>query len=137
MDNEQCLSFTKEERVTGEKRIESLFTHGKSFVAYPLRVVYITTCEVSPVPVSVLVSIPKKRIRQAVKRNRVKRLIREAYRLNKHSLNTVETSEHKHLDIAFIYISDEIADFATIEKGVIKAMIKLNNLLDAGSGRVK
>ena len=112
--------FKKNERITGEKRIESLFSNGQSFVAYPMRVIFVKTASVPDLPpVSVLVSVPKKRIKSAVQRNKIKRLIRETYRLNKH-LITKEIDFR--LDVAFVYVKDELTDYATVEKGMLKAL---------------
>ena len=58
MDNEYRKFFNKNERLTGDKRIESLFACGKSFVAYPLRVVFLEKDSQVPVLVQILVSIP-------------------------------------------------------------------------------
>lgn len=121
MKQEQRYTFKKEERLTGEKRIENLFAHGQSFIAYPLRVVFLETPSVEELLVSVLISIPKKRIKSAVKRNRLKRLVREAYRLNKTFFNTALQENHR-LEVAFVYVKDELTDYATIEKAVIKAL---------------
>ena len=113
------FTFKKNERITGEKRIESLFSNGQSFVAYPMRVIFAKTASVADLPpVSVLVSVPKKRIKSAVQRNRIKRLIRETYRLNKHLIATCDC----HLDVAFVYVKDELSDYATVEKGMLKAL---------------
>ena len=114
-----CLTFKKKERVTGTKRVETLFTNGHSFLAYPLRVVFVKTAPIADIPpVSILISVPKKRIKPAVGRNRLKRLIRETYRLNKHLIDL----PNNHLDVAFIYLKDELSDYATIEKGMQKAL---------------
>ena len=58
-------------------------------------------------PVSILVSVSKRRFKRAVKRNRVKRQIREAYRMNKHGLLAVLTEKKCRLAVAFIYLSDQ------------------------------
>lgn len=129
MDVIERFRFTKGERITGERRIETLFARGRSFMAYPFRVVYLETEQFALSPLSVLVSIPKKRIKPAVHRNRMKRLFREAYRLNKHFFNTELLREKDHLEIAFIYVKDELCDYATVVKGVQKAMRELNNLV--------
>lgn len=122
MKEGQRYTLGKEERVTGEKRIEKLFTDGQSFIAYPLRVVFIVyECE-KRYPISILISIPKKRLRLAVERNRMKRLIREAYRLNKHLFDGECLQEGQALDMAFIYVKNEMAEYAAIEKGVKKAL---------------
>ena len=126
MKEEERFRFTKKERVSGERRIETLFTGGHSFMAYPFRVIFLETGDTLTEPLSVLISIPKKRVRAAVGRNRMKRLFREAYRLNKHLLNDALHTFSVHLEVAFIYVKDEPSDYVTIEKGVLKAMRELN-----------
>ncbi len=121
------LRFTlgKEERVTGIKRIEKLFADGRFFFAYPFRIVYLEyECE-HPVPVSVMVSIPKKRLKSAVKRNRMKRLFREAYRLNKHLFINILQADNSQLDIVFVYVKNELSDFDEIERSVNKAFCEI------------
>ena len=81
-------------------------------------------------PLSILISIPKKRIKSAVGRNRVKRLAREAYRLNKHLFLYHELAENKHLDVAFICVADKLCDYATVEKGMRKAIRELNQRIE-------
>lgn len=126
MKEEERFRFTKEERVTGERRIENLFTRGCSFMAYPFRVVFLETEDTQTAPLSVLISIPKKRLKAAVGRNRMKRLFREAYRLNKHLFISTTRPRSVHMEVAFIYVKDELSDYATVEKGVLKAMRELN-----------
>ena len=100
---EERYTFAKEERVTGAKRVDAIFASGKSFISYPLRVVYLQH-EQSPIPsCSILISVPKKRMKKAVHRIRVKRLVREAYRLNKKLTHDIDISEQS-LDIDFIYV---------------------------------
>jgi|LSQX01.1.fsa_nt_gb ribonuclease P protein component len=135
MNDGQRFTFTKEERVTGEKRIDALFSRGASFVAYPFRVVFLESERTFPVlPLSVLISIPKKRIRSAAKRNRIKRLIREAYRLNKHLFDPKLLPPGSRLDLAFVYVRDQGADYELIEKGVRKALISLEIHLNTKEG---
>lgn len=74
-------------------------------------------------PASILVSVSKKKFKRAVKRNRVKRQIREAYRNNKHGLYDLLVQKSVHLAIAFIYLSNEILPSEEIEK---KVKIALN-----------
>jgi ribonuclease P protein component len=117
--------FTKKERITGEKRIEALFAQGVSFMSYPFRIVYLKT-QNGVMPLSILISIPKKRIKSAVDRNRMKRLAREAYRLNKQSFLCRES----YLDVAFICVADKPCDYAIVEKGVRKAIKELNHRIE-------
>ena len=129
MNEEECFRLTKEERVSGERRIETLFTRGRSFMAYPFRVVYLQTAHPQTMPLSVLISIPKKRLKAAVDRNRMKRVFREAYRLNKHLLTEAVPPLSGHMEVAFIYVKEELCDFATVEKGVRKALRELTQLI--------
>lgn len=118
-------SFSKPEHLCGEKRITRLFTQGKAFIAYPLRVVYIIAPREDNATASVMVSVPKKRFKRAVKRNRLKRLIREAYRLNKHELTEKLDEKGLQIHVAFNYVSDEVLDFEMIEKKLKVALQKL------------
>lgn len=123
--------FRKEEKIIGEKRINSLFIEGQSFVAFPLRVVYRKTELSLSSSITVLVSVPKKRIKSAVKRNRIKRQVREAYRLNKHYLGAVTESTEHHLDIAFVFVREELMQYSIIEKGMIKGLTEIANRLSS------
>lgn len=125
MNDGERFRLTKIERITGERRIESLFTQGSSFMAYPFRVVWQIRNERPAASVSVLISIPKKRLKRAVDRNRMKRLTREAYRLHKQHLSGELPAGEGHLDVAFIYVKDEPSDYVTVEKGIRKAIREL------------
>ncbi len=94
-----------------------MFTGGvsKSFSVFPLRVVYMPMPE-QEVYSSILISVSKKRFKRAVKRNRVKRQIREAYRKNKHELLQALEAQGQPLAIAFIYLSDELIPSAMLEE---------------------
>ena len=118
-------TFPKSEHLCGEKRITELFTQGEAFMAYPLRVVYILQPKTDVEPVSVMVSVPKKRFKRAVKRNRIKRLMREAYRLNKQKLVGLIEEKEMQIHIAFNYVSNDELDFETIEKKMKQALNKL------------
>lgn len=129
MSDRNNSKFKKDEKVTGENRIETLFTKGKSFLAFPLRVVYLKNELSLPSSISVLISVPKKRIKSAVKRNRIKRQVREAYRLNKHCLDAVTEGKDHHLDIAFVFVKDELMEYSIIEKGMRKGLTEIANRL--------
>lgn len=73
------LSYGKSEKLKSKKSIELLFTEGDSVSSFPLRFIYINNSSDSRIGVSV----PKKKVPKAVDRNRIKRLMRESYRLNK------------------------------------------------------
>ncbi len=117
-------TFKKEERIVSNLLIETLFEKGnsQSLGAYPLRAVYLRTeHREGCAPVQLLISVPKKKFKHAVDRNRVKRQIREAYRKNKTLLEGIVT-EGQMLLIAMIWLSDK--HFATneVEKRVISLL---------------
>ncbi len=100
--------FRKWERISKEKTISKLFEGGaKSFCIYPIRMVYTETDQKVP-PVSVLITVPKRKIKKAVDRNKIKRQIKEAYRTQKNDLIEVVTKRNRQLIIGFIYVSDEL-----------------------------
>ncbi len=111
-------TFRKAERLCSKKHIEALFAgDNRSLTAYPLRAVYTETEDekiVNSKSVSLLISVSKRHFKHAVDRNRAKRLIREAYRLNK-GLLLDHLPEDTQLDLAFIWMSDELCDYAIIE----------------------
>lgn len=73
----------KQERLKSRKLIEKLYKEGNSVKTFPLRMMYIQTTHTSDFPCQVGVSVPKRNFKLAVDRNRIKRLMRETYRLQK------------------------------------------------------
>lgn len=130
MNEVESFSFGKDEKIVGEGIVDALFENGQSFVAYPLRVVYILHPEQKSPPISVLISIPKKRVKSAVNRNRLKRLIREAYRLNKRVVSDLCMERGFRLDIGFVYVKDEMVQFADIMKAMKKAIAELSKRIE-------
>ena len=113
--------------------IERLFSGGsKSFPAFPLRVVYMSVepVEEDMAAASILISVPKKRFKRAVKRNLVKRQVREAYRKNKHLLLDALASRNKRLIIAFIWLDNHIHSSAEVEEKVKKLLFHIVERLE-------
>lgn len=100
----------------------------RSFSVFPLRAVYMSVGE-QELPVSILISVPKKRFKRAVKRNRVKRQIREAYRKNKDLLVGGLQRREQRLAIAFIYLSDELIATAELEEKMKIALSRISEKL--------
>lgn len=121
--------FPKDEKLTGEIRIAKLFSVGSSFIQYPIRVIYRITDEISDSPVKVLVSVPKRKIRLAVNRNRIKRLMREAYRLNKGEFIRQIIEKDLNIQIALTYLSDKETGFAEIETKMKVLLLKLMDMI--------
>lgn len=80
-------------------------------------------------PVSILVSVPKKRFRHAVDRNRMKRLVREAYRLNKHILWKALEGKNERLMLAFVCMTDTLPSYQMVNKSMKKALIRVSEKL--------
>ena len=119
----------KEQRLYKKKAIQLLFEKGKGFNFYPFRVVvYAHTSEDDePSIPRFLVSVSKKRFHHAVKRNKVKRLVREAWRRNKSEL-IVKCEEYKiTFDIALVYTATTILPYEEIEKKIKQLSLRLNN----------
>ena len=123
------FSFSKAEHLCGEKKITRLFAEGNAFIAYPLRIVYLVLPKEDDIPVKVMVSVPKKRFKRAVKRNRLKRLMRESYRLNKGLLWDIFSEKEMQAHVSFQYISDEELGFRAVEKRMIGSLEKLKNAI--------
>ena len=96
----------------------------RSFSVFPLRVVYLPVEELEA-DASILISVSKRRFKRAVKRNRVKRQIREAYRVNKHELLNALAEKKCRLAIAFIYLSDQLTESSVIEERVKTALARI------------
>lgn len=101
--------FPKTERLCTYHSIQALFKEGKSIKKYPLKLIYLPL-DKALTPSQVLISVPKKKLKRAVDRNRIKRLIRESYRKEKHLLS----SQDKSYSLALIYMSDELVSYEQI-----------------------
>lgn len=123
MTESQKPTLPKVERLNSRILIEKLFTGGsKSLPAFPLRIVYMPV-EGENLPIAtILISVPKKRFKRAVKRNRVKRQVREAYRKNKQILLEPLKNSGKKIALAFIWLDNELHDSTDVEAKVIKLL---------------
>ena len=118
-------TFSKRERIVSKKLVEELFDRGNShaLTAFPLRMVYMLRERAQgDEPVQVLISVPKKRLRHAVDRNRVKRQVREAYRQNKQTLLDV-VPEGQQMVAAFVWQSEQLSPTASVE-GRVKNLLR-------------
>lgn len=119
----------KQERLKSRKQIEHLFKEGKSFSVPPLRVYY-TAC---PLPIANCslqfgVAVGTRHFKKAVDRNRVKRLIREAWRLQKNDLKQQLDTANQQLHVFFIFTGKEVPDYKLIAEKTTIALQKLEQL---------
>ncbi|KKX49793.1 ribonuclease P protein component [Sphingobacterium sp. IITKGP-BTPF85] len=124
-------TFKKNERLSSKKRIDNMFNNGKSFISYPLRVIYVSRLDDSVPPVSVFISVRKRKIKVVPKRNRVKRVIKEVYRLNKYQFIELARA-NRGLDIGFLYLHHEPLRYTDIEKALLKIAAKMKLLFEGG-----
>lgn len=120
-------TLSRSESLKSYKLIRLLFNEGQSFFSYPYRVFYIQQKAESNIPVKHLISVSKRKIKTAVKRNRIKRLFRESYRAQKHDLLKLVKSTDKQLLLAFVYVGDEKMEFSQINdytKSTLNQIIK-------------
>ncbi len=124
------FTFRKTERICSKRIIDALFAGGNPSIAiYPLRAVFMPV-DNPTAPASILVSVPKRRFHHAVDRNRMKRQVREAYRLNKHILDGVDfgtsaDSTPKGLAITFICITDKLCPSSVVTKSMVKILKRI------------
>ena len=120
-------TLSKSERISQKSLIDNLFSGGnKSFSSFPLRVVYKELETDKDIPrAMVLISVPKKNIKRAVMRNRVKRQVRDAYRKYKYLLLDELEAKEKHLLVAFIWIHHELNNSTVVDQTVKNLLLHI------------
>lgn len=116
------FTYGKKDKLKSQKQIAQLFKDGKGLTVFPLRVVYLPITFEDGSLIKAGVSVSKRLHKKAVARNRLKRLMREAYRLNKPLyFNNTNTS----FAFMFLYISKEFSTFKEVEAAMIKIFKKI------------
>ena len=120
----------KQERLKRRKLIEKLYTEGKSVKNFPLRMMYLQTQHTSDFPCQVGVSVPKRNFKLAVSRNRIKRLLRESYRLQKEIV-------YNNLEEPYVFMISYIGKEEPVYEEVFLKMQKLLNLFVEKTKEIK
>ncbi len=116
-------TLNKREKLKSKILIGELFDKGKSLSKFPLRLVYLKVEHSASCTIQVAFSAPKRKFKSAVDRNRIKRLMREAYRKNKHILH--KGVEEKYI-IMFTYTDENELKYVEIEEKLILLLNKLS-----------
>ncbi|HIU55205.1 MAG TPA: ribonuclease P protein component [Candidatus Gallibacteroides avistercoris] len=117
--------LTRNERLRGKSAIDRLFSRGRSFAVFPLRAVYSVVSVPDAPEISLLVSVSKKRFKRAVKRNKVKRLIKETFRLKKSIAAETLKESGKQVHLAILYLDKEIHPYHTFDSRMEELLKRL------------
>lgn len=117
------FTFKKDEKLKSRKQIEALFLEGKSVKSFPFRLIYHPLEFESNLSVKAGFSVPKKSIKLAVNRNRIKRMMRELYRLNKQQFTEHLTKTYAFM---FVYMAKEELPYSELEKSMKQLIFKFN-----------
>ena len=117
------FKFGKSEKLKSEKLIQELFDKGSSFYFFPFKVLAMPNPDPSTSTHQVLLTVSRKNFKRAVDRNRIRRRMRESFRLNKNLLPPTPK-----LLIAYIYNAKEILTFAQIQERLIKTFNRFDHV---------
>jgi ribonuclease P protein component len=118
-------TFRKEERLSEKKIIEKLFERGCAFYVSPFKILWICSDFKSKFPAKVMIAVSARNFRKAVDRNRIKRLIREAYRKNKYILYDAMQNSPEKCAFMLLYNGKDIIPFKDIELKIILILQRL------------
>ena len=133
MEQQNRYKLGKEARLKSRKLIDRLFKDGKSFSVLPFRVIFqLTKLPVSPVAFQLQAgfSVSKRHFKKAVDRNRIKRLMREAYRLQKNELELMVKSNPIQFVFFIIYTGKDIPNYQLVFKKIKGILLKLQKILN-------
>ena len=133
MEQQQRYKLGKQARLKSRKVIDQLFKGGRSFTVQPFRVIF--QCTKMPVITAAMqlqagFSVSKRHFKKAVDRNRIKRLMREAYRLQKNELELMIKIHPVNLVFFIIYTGKDLPDYQLVfekVKGILLKLQKISN----------
>ena len=124
------FSFRKDEILRKKKLIDRLFTEGSTFYIYPFKIFWLETALESLNPAQILFSVGKRSFKRAVDRNRVKRQIREVYRVQKHELYDKLVKDQQQCVMGIIYTTNVMLTTGELEIKIKAVLKRLNSELN-------
>ncbi len=118
--------FPKQERLCGRKEIDRLFDQGSAVSSLPVKLLFIPRTEDTTIPCKSMFVVPKKSFRKAHDRNKLKRRMREAFRLNKSGLYQQLASKEQCFSLAFLYTGKKEENYSKIELALKECLQKMN-----------
>ncbi|SNR39726.1 ribonuclease P protein component [Lutibacter agarilyticus] len=114
----------KDEKLKSKIFIGQLFAEGKRVKKFPVQLIYLPVQHNDEFPIKVGFSVPKRNVKLAVNRNRIKRLMREVYRKNKHAFADNLNEQYIFM---FIYMAKDEPNYTGLESTFEKLRVKLLN----------
>jgi ribonuclease P protein component len=124
-------TLKNKERIKHKRIIQRLFIGANSFAVYPIRIAYFFTQLPSKSPIQIMVSAPKKRLKKATQRNYVKRILREAYRTNKHPLINVLNEKKMQVAVLVMYTGTSDIQSEIIRDKIIVSLQRLTEFIQS------
>ncbi len=116
-------TFRKSERLCSAVAIDRLFTQGYSLFKYPIKIVWLPAQFDNNHSVKVVISVSKRRFKKAVDRNRIKRLLRECFRLHK---SIFDNESGRQLFLGIVYTGKELPEWKNLEPIIIELFQRLS-----------
>ncbi|HYF32763.1 MAG TPA: ribonuclease P protein component [Chitinophagaceae bacterium] len=127
----QGFTLAKHERLKSRKLLEQLFRQAPTFFVYPYKVYYQQDAGAQAEPLQAAFGVSARTFKKAADRNRIKRLTREVYRLQKNPLQQKLASTGKKLAVFFLYTGKEVPEFDIVKEKMQAILAQLENKLPA------
>ncbi|MDE3252827.1 MAG: ribonuclease P protein component [Bacteroidota bacterium] len=123
------FTYNRKEKLKSRKVLSTLFAEGKSISVFPVKVFYLPVMDEKAAVIQTGVGVSARNFKKAVDRNRIKRLLRECYRLNKTPLHATAMAKEKKMAFFFLYIGKEVPDYVLLDEKMKTVITKLETIL--------